>query len=59
MADLRYRGREIGEEDILSIRALIDGIRVKAAANYRRAYVKPAVRQSNGALRDMVCAACC
>jgi Domain of unknown function (DUF4338) len=56
MATLRYRGREIQPEDILSIRALLEehpadsrrklSTRVCEAWNWR---------QSNGALRDMVC----
>ena len=56
MATLRYRGREIRPEDILHIRALIE----QHPADSRR---KPSTRlceswdwrQSNGALRDMVC----
>jgi len=56
MAEFRYRGREIREEDILSIRALIErhpkesrrklSVRVCEAWQWR---------QTNGALRDMVC----
>jgi len=56
MADLRYRGREIGEEDILSIRALIERYpgesRRKLSTRICEAWQW---RQSNGALRDMVC----
>ena len=56
MAELRYRGREIGEEDILSIRALIERYpgesRRKLSTRICEAWQW---RQSNGALRDMVC----
>ena len=56
MAELRYRGREIREEDILSIRALIERYpkesRRKLSARICEAWQW---RQSNGALRDMVC----
>ena len=56
MAVLRYRGRNVSEEDILYIRELI-------AANpgaSRRTLSKKLCeawqwRQANGALRDMVC----
>ena len=56
MAELRYRGREIAEEDILSIRALIERYpkesRRKLSARICEAWQW---RQANGALRDMVC----
>jgi len=56
MAELRYRGREIREEDILSIRALIERYpkesRRKLSTRICEAWQW---RQSNGALRDMVC----
>jgi hypothetical protein len=56
MAELRYRGREIGEEDILSIRTLIERYpkesRRKLSARVCEAWQW---RQANGALRDMVC----
>ena len=56
MAELRYRGREIREEDILSIRALIERYpkesRRKLSARICEAWQW---RQANGALRDMVC----
>jgi hypothetical protein len=56
MAEFRYRGREIGEEDILSIRALIERYpkesRRKLSTRVCEAWQW---RQSNGALRDMVC----
>jgi hypothetical protein len=55
MAELRYRGREIGEEDILSIRALIEQYpkesRRKLSVRVCEAWQW---RQANGALRDMV-----
>jgi len=56
MAQFRYRGREIGEEDILSIRALIERY-----PKERRRRLSTRIceawqwRQANGALRDMVC----
>lgn len=56
MVEFRYRGREISREDILSIRALID-----RHPNESRRKLSTALceswqwRQSNGALRDMVC----
>jgi hypothetical protein len=56
MAELRYRGRDIRQEDILEIRRLIErhphesrrklSVRVCEAWQWR---------QANGALRDMVC----
>ena len=56
MAELRYRGREIRQEDILYIRALIEGhpkeSRRKLSARLCEAWQW---RQANGALRDMVC----
>jgi hypothetical protein len=56
MAEFRYRGREIGEEDILSIRALIERYpsesRRKLSTRICEAWQW---RQANGALRDMVC----
>jgi hypothetical protein len=56
MAELRYRGREIREQDILSIRALIERYpgesRRKLSTRICEAWQW---RQSNGALRDMVC----
>ena len=56
MATLRYRGREIRPEDILHIRALIE----QHPADSRRKLSTRLCeswdwRQSNGALRDMVC----
>jgi len=56
MATFRYRGREIRPEDILYIRALIEGhpadSRRKVSTRLCEAWDW---RQSNGALRDMVC----
>jgi hypothetical protein len=56
MAELRYRGREIGEEDILYIRTLIERYpqesRRKLSTRLCEAWQW---RQANGALRDMVC----
>jgi len=56
MAELRYRGREIGEEDILYIRTLIERYpkesRRKLSVRLCEAWQW---RQTNGALRDMVC----
>jgi hypothetical protein len=56
MAELRYRGREIRQEDILYIRALIERhpkeSRRKLSARLCEAWQW---RQANGALRDMVC----
>jgi hypothetical protein len=56
MAVLRYRGREIHPADILYIRALIEGhpgdSRRKLSTRLCEAWDW---RQSNGALRDMVC----
>jgi len=56
MATLRYRGREIHPEDILSIRKLIEqhptDSRRKLSTRLCEAWNW---RQSNGALRDMVC----
>jgi hypothetical protein len=56
MATLRYRGREIRPEDILHIRALIE----QHPSDSRRKLSTRLCescdwRQSNGALRDMVC----
>jgi hypothetical protein len=56
MVEFKYRGREISQEDILSIRALIG-----RHPNESRRKLSTALceswqwRQSNGALRDMVC----
>src|SRR5271165_6706522 len=56
MAELRYRGREIRQEDILYIRALIERhpkeSRRKLSTRLCEAWQW---RQSNGTLRDMVC----
>jgi hypothetical protein len=56
MATLRYRGREIHPEDILSIRRLIEqhptDSRRRLSTRLCEAWDW---RQSNGALRDMVC----
>ena len=56
MATLRYRGREIHAEDILSVRKLIEqhptDSRRKLSTRLCEAWDW---RQSNGALRDMVC----
>ncbi len=56
MAEIRYRGREILEEDILYIRTLIEQYpkesRRKLSARICEAWQW---RQANGALRDMVC----
>jgi hypothetical protein len=56
MAELRYRGREIRQDDILYIRALIEqhpqDSRRKLSARLCEAWQW---RQANGALRDMVC----
>ncbi|HEV2473844.1 MAG TPA: DUF4338 domain-containing protein [Chthonomonadales bacterium] len=56
MSQFRYRGREISAEDILYIRALIEGhpgeSRRKLSVRLCGAWQW---RQANGALRDMVC----
>ena len=56
MAELRYRGRDIRQEDILEIRVLIerhpDESRRKLSVRVCEAWQW---RQTNGALRDMVC----
>ena len=56
MAEFRYRGREIQQQDILYIRALIERYprdsRRKLSTRLCEAWQW---RQSNGALRDMVC----
>src|SRR5450631_4924439 len=56
MVELRYRGREIRQEDILYIRALIEQYpnesRRKLSVMLCEAWQW---RQANGALRDMVC----
>jgi Domain of unknown function (DUF4338) len=56
MAELRYRGRAIEEEDILYIRLLIDR---HPKESRRKLSVRVCEtwqwRQANGALRDMVC----
>jgi hypothetical protein len=56
MVEFRYRGRKISQEDILSIRALIE----QHPQESRRALSTKLCeawqwRQANGALRDMVC----
>jgi hypothetical protein len=56
MAEFRYRGREIHQEDILYIRTLIERYpkesRRKLSVRVCEAWQW---RQANGALRDMVC----
>src|SRR6476659_11014977 len=56
MSELRYRGRSISQEDILYIRALVERYpresRRKLSVRLCEAWQW---RQSNGALRDMVC----
>src|SRR6201982_1324705 len=56
MRELRYRGRDISQEDILYIRALIEShpreSRRKLSVRLCEAWQW---RQANGALRDMVC----
>jgi hypothetical protein len=56
MAEFRYRGREIGEKEILFLRALIAQYPKESR---RRLSVRVCEawqwRQANGALRDMVC----
>src|ERR1017187_6723713 len=56
MVEFRYRGREISQEDILYIRALIDShpneSRRKLSVRLCEAWQW---HQANGALRDMVC----
>ena len=56
MAEFRYRGREISQEDILYIRELIER---HPNASRRTLSTKLCEawqwRQANGALRDMVC----
>src|ERR1700739_106897 len=56
MAELKYRGREIQAEDLLFIRALLEGhpgeSRRKLSTRICEAWQG---RQANGALRDMVC----
>ena len=56
MAELSYRGREIGAEDILYIRALIE---CHSGESRRKLSVRLCEawqwRQANGAWRDMVC----
>jgi hypothetical protein len=56
MGEFRYRGRDIGQEDILYIRTLIERYpkesRRKLSARLCEAWQW---RQANGALRDMVC----
>jgi hypothetical protein len=56
MVTFRYRGREIQPEDVLYVRTLIaqhpTGSRRKFSTRPRKAWDW---RQSNGALRDMVC----
>jgi hypothetical protein len=56
MAEFRYRGREIGEEEILFIRTLIAQYPMESR---RKLSVRVCEawqwRQANGALRDMVC----
>jgi len=59
MAELKYRGRDVGEEDILFIRALIELIEQHPNESRRKLSVRVCEgwqwRQANGALRDMVC----
>ena len=56
MAEFRYRGRQINPEDVLFIRALVE-----RHPNESRRTLSTKLceawqwRQSNGALRDMVC----
>jgi hypothetical protein len=56
MVEFRYRGRQISQEDILSIRALVE-----SHPNESRRTLSTKLceawqwRQTNGALRDMVC----
>ena len=56
MAEFRYRGREIHQEDILYIRTLIERYpnesRRKLSTRLCEAWQW---RQSNGTLRDMLC----
>jgi len=56
MSEFRYRGRAIGQEDILYIRALIE---LYPGESRRKLSVRLCEawqwRQANGALRDMVC----
>ena len=56
MAEFRYRGREIHQEDIIYIRTLIERYpkesRRKLSVRVCEAWQW---RQANGALRDMVC----
>ena len=56
MVEFRYRGREINQEDILYIRALVE----RHPSESRRTLSTKLCeawqwRQTNGALRDMVC----
>jgi len=56
MVEFRYRGRQISQEDILYIRALVE----RHPNESRRALSRKLCeawqwRQANGALRDMVC----
>jgi hypothetical protein len=56
MAQFRYRGREIGEEDILSIRALIERYPKESRRRLSTRICEAwQWQQANGALRDMVC----
>jgi hypothetical protein len=56
MAELRYRGHEIGEEDILFLRALIERYPKESRRRLSTRICEAwQWRQSNGALRDMVC----
>jgi hypothetical protein len=56
MAEFRYRGREIRQEDVLYIRTLIERYPTESR---RKLSVRVCEgwqwRQANGALRDMVC----
>src|SRR6202521_3676108 len=56
MVEFRYRGREISQEDILYKRALIE---VRPTESRRKLSTRLCEawqwRQTNGALRDMVC----
>jgi len=56
MAEFRYRGRQISQEDILYIRALVERHpSVSRRTLSTRLCEAWQWRQANGALRDMVC----
>ncbi|HLK64271.1 MAG TPA: hypothetical protein VKU19_12575 [Bryobacteraceae bacterium] len=56
MIEFRYRGREISQEDILYIRALIDSHPTESRRTLSTKLCEAwQWRQANGALRDMVC----